>query len=68
MKQSQREIAQALDWFAGLLAENMRMRARDIIHQIGRDGVDDVKADTFNEIADMIEETRRDMKRMIPDA
>lgn len=68
MKQSTREIASALDWFSDLLAQNMRMRARDIIHQIGRDGIDDVKADTFNEIADMIEETRRDMKKALPDA
>lgn len=67
MKQSEREIAKALDWFAALLAENMRMRARDISFEMG--GFSGEKRDTFNEIADMVEETRRDMKRIIgPDA
>lgn len=66
MKQSEREIAKALDWYSRLLAENMRMRARDIRYEIGR--LNSEKCDTFNEIADMIEETRRDMKRLIPDA
>jgi hypothetical protein len=66
MKQSDRDIVKALDWFAELLAKNMREYARrvDPAHHISTE-VERARSETLNDVADMIEETRRDMKRII---
>lgn len=69
MTQSEREIAKALDWFAGLLEEKLREAAHYEILGVMQPSPTEWGIHTaLNKCADVVKEVRKDMERMIPDA